>query len=196
MALGAIINKVAGDNLRRLGLSLRMRGEKIESIVVAKGYCLPSRSALTGILSPYGVWFDAPLADTLGPKDPDLKIPQYQTAVIFVKAKQAKWAEYLILSAKTPNGAGKFQVLSKPKDRRNAAWAARRSGLPMPWALKRGNLRSSWVEYECDDPALEGKIARDRNGRAAGVRGYGGILFTKERERRQPSRPTKKRGAR
>lgn len=171
--------KVPGISPARLWMELK--GERTTTITVAKAYCTPSRHALTKIFAPISIWFDAPMADTWGPLDEHTGIPLYQTATITVKRKQARWAEYNILSAKTPQGAPIFQILGRLHEPRNKEWAARRKGLPTPWAIKSGRMKGSWVEYGCKEAE---RLAQQRkDGKVATLDGHGGILYTSERNR-------------
>jgi hypothetical protein len=148
------------------------RGRKT-TITLAKAYCTPSRAALTGALKPLHIWFQAPMFDDVVV---EMGVPSYQTAKITVKESQAEWAEYVILSIKGARGAPVFQVLSKPKNPKNAAWAARRSGVPMPWNFEAGDV--SWIEHDCPEAKEMGK---QQDGKTASLKNYGGVMFTKER---------------
>lgn len=164
---------------------------KLTTIRVAKAYCSPSRVAISGAFRPYGIWFDAPDNDHWSKeKDAATGWPMYQWADVTVRESQARWAEYVILSIKTPQGARVFDVLSKPKDPRNERWTAQRRGLPMPWALKSGKLDVAWIAHDC--PAAREAGAQDGQGRTASHKDYGGVIFTSERAPR-PSRPPRQR---
>lgn len=164
-------------------------GAPTTTITVAKAWCVPSRFYLSKALPRYGVWFDAPAADTNVNVDKVTGIPAYQTAVITVRQKQAVWAEYLILSIKSQDGRPVFQVLSEPKDRRNADWAARRRGLPPPWDLKHGGS-IQWIDGECATAAALQKSVRpefdDPRPRATGGR------RSPPRPPRRPTRPRRR----
>lgn len=165
------------------------KGGAKTTITVAKGYCTPSRETLTGALKPLHIWFQAPRFDQHGPKDSETGFPKYQTAKITVKKSQAAWAEYVILSIKTPRGAPVFQVLSKPKNAKNAQWAANRSGVPMPWNLKEGDV--SWIDHDCPEAKELGK--QNAGGKTASVKKLGGVMFTKERTSRPSRRKARRR---
>lgn len=167
-------------------ITKELNGDRTTTIKVAKAYCVPSRYYLTGILNPYHVWFDAPAQDNWAPLDPTTGMPKYQTATIVVKAKQAAWAEYLILSAK-PNGAPIFQVLGKMHNPKNAAWAERRQGLPTPWQLESGNLKGAWKEAGCKVPTT-GDKRLDTATTNVVLSQIGGLMYTSERRPRRTSR--------
>lgn len=170
-------------------IAKELNGESTTTIRVAKAWCSPSRSALTGALTPLHIWFDAPAMDNHANVDPHTGIPAYQWADIVVKQKQAAWAEYVILSIKTPQGAPVFQVLSRPQNPKNAAWAARRHGVPTPWDLKRGTLDVAWVEHGCK--AAQELGTQNKQGKTAANKNYGGVIFTNERAPRPP-RPARR----
>ena len=170
-----------------------LQGEQTTTITIAKPYCSPSRHLLTGILDALHIWFDAPAFDKWGPPSEAFDgNPAYQTAEIVVKKKQAVWAEYVILSAKTPTGSPIFQVLGKMQNPKNAAWAAKRKGVPTPWDIKSGKITPSWTEHGCK-PAKDLGVQNSK-GQNATVKGFGGILFTSERQR--PERKRKQRRSR
>ena len=170
-------------------LAKEFSGDRTTTIKVAKAYCVPSRYYLTGILNPYHVWFDAPAQDKWAPLDPATGMPQYQTATIVVKAKQAAWAEYLILSAK-PHGTPIFQVLGRLHNPKNAQWAARRQGLPTPWQLESGNLKGAWKESGCKMPDTGDKRLNTATTNVV-LSQIGGINYTSERQPR-PQRPARR----
>lgn len=165
-------------------LDKEINGDATTTIRVAKAWCAPARSALTGALTPLHIWFDAPAYDKNAKVDPVTGVPAYQYADIVVKRKQAAWAEYVILSIKTPQGAPVFQVLSKPQNAKNAAWAARRRGVPTPWDLKSGKADVAWIEHDC--PAARELGTQDKKGKTAANKNYGGVIFTSERRPRAP----------
>ena len=178
-------------NLSWQRITKELQGESTTTITVAKGYCTPSRVAVSGAFRPLHIWFDMPANDKHIGHDPATGWPLYQTADIVVKRKQAAWAEYVLLSIKTPQGAPVFQVLSKPKNPRNKEWAARRKGIPMPWDLQRGTLDVAWVEHDCAEARQLGK--QNAKGKTASHKTYGGVLFTNERRQRRSSSRRKRR---
>lgn len=167
-------------------LAREINGDATTTIRVAKGWCSPSRSAISGAFKPLHIWFDAPAYDTNAKVDPVTGIPAYQWADIVVKKKQAAWAEYVILSIKTPQGAPVFQILSKPQNPKNAAWATKRKGIPMPWDLKNGTADVAWIEHDCGDAKALG--TQNDAGKTASHKNYGGIIFTSERAPRRARR--------
>lgn len=170
-------------------IAKELNGDATTTIRVAKAWCSPSRSALTGALTPLHIWFDAPAYDKYAKVDPATGAPAYQWADIVVKRKQAAWAEYVILSIKTPQGAPVFQILSRPQNPKNAAWAARRRGVPTPWDLQRGTADVAWIEHDCPESKALG--TRNAQGKTAANKNYGGVIFTSERAPR-PSRPARR----
>lgn len=170
-------------------LAKEFSGDRTTTIRVAKGWCSPSRIALSGAFKPLHIWFDAPDRDTPANVDPATGIPAYQWADIVVKQKQAAWAEYVLLSIKTPQGVPVFQVLSRPQNPKNAQWAARRHGVPTPWDLKSGKLDVAWVEHGCK--AAQELGTQNKQGKTAANKHYGGVIFTSERQPR-PQRPARR----
>lgn len=101
----------------------------MKTITVAKGLCSPARSAITRTLRPYGVkihhineYNDGEMAAYMNAAD------------VTVNDAAAAWTEYLLLRS------GRFQLLSKPIDPRNEAWA-------LKWDKK---MPQPWIENGCD----------------------------------------------
>ena len=104
-----------------MGLFDSLRG--IESITVAKAYCVPGRLIISGIFQKYGVKIhsiDERLYKVKG-------IPALHVATVRVGKKQAVWAEYLLLCS------NKFMLWSKPKNKRNEEWASKHKLMPKCW---------------------------------------------------------------
>lgn len=101
----------------------------MKTITVAKGLCSPARDAITRTLRPYGV----KIRNISEYKDPALD-GYMHCADVTVNDAAAAWTEYLLLRS------GRFQLLSKPIDPRNEAWA-------LKWDKK---MPQQWVENGCD----------------------------------------------
>lgn len=162
------------------------------TITVAKSWCVPSRIALSGAFDPLHIWFRAPQFDTPQGVDPFTGIPTYQTADIKVKNSQAAWAEYVLLSIKTPQGIPVFQLMSDPINPKNLEYAKNRHGIPMPWDIKSGKAKFVMVEHGCK--VAENHGLQDKKGRTASHPTYGGVIFTNERDKRveQPQKRKRK----
>lgn len=114
-----------------------------QRIVVAAGLCTPARVHVRTALEPYGVQhrivsyletLDGKLADKAADAAVDI-------CEVFVPARQARWAEYLLLRS------GKLQLASRPIDPHNAQWALRH----------RGNMPRPWVQAGCTWPPAKKK---------------------------------------
>ncbi len=108
----------------------------MKTIIVAAGLCTPARVHVRKALDPYGVqyrivanyWLAADGGRTR-------RVDEFVADLCEVRVsdRAARWAEYLILRS------GHTQLLSKPIDPRNEAWAMR-------W---RGQMPGSWVQPGC-----------------------------------------------
>lgn len=133
------------------------------TITVAKPYCSPARSIITGALEPYGVKIHGirervikvSLSDfarrmkielktfenlKFGPGAPFF-LPMAVHAKVTVNAGAAAWAEYLLLRT------GKLYVPGQYVDPRNQAWAEKHGGT-MPPAWGEGK---PWLEASCKE---------------------------------------------
>ena len=138
-------------------------GEPTRTLTVAKPFCGPARHIVTGALDPYGVHIYAygeevqrlELQGFLRRMGVEIRkwenlkygpgalmwLPQAIVANVTVGAKQAAWAEYLMLRT------GRLYVPGRYVNQRNADWAARHGGqMPPAWKDKK-----PWIEGSCKD---------------------------------------------
>ena len=129
-----------------------------ETIKVAVGYCTPARVKITGVLKPYHIKVHC--IDQKLHHDADGFATHY-TATIRVNSKAAAWAEYVLLRS------GKFELLSRPKNRKNAEWAAQYGGrMPTPWDVLSGRAKP-WLDPECThDPKTGKKLTKKQRAAA------------------------------
>lgn len=100
---------------------------KTQTIVVAKPMCIPARTEVTKIFDQYGVKI-LNMKQSIQMVDfEDKKIPGLWLAKVTVSAKQAEWAEYLLLRSH------KFMLWSKPLNAKNLEWADRHNVMPQSW---------------------------------------------------------------
>lgn len=97
------------------------------TITVAKPYCVPARNSITGIFQHYGVKQFGIEESVHTVKHKGEQIPALIIAKVKVSAKQAVWAEYLLLRSK------RFILWGKAQDKRNEAWAAKHKAMPAAW---------------------------------------------------------------
>ena len=100
---------------------------ELDTIVVAKGVCEPSRRPITALFKQYGVKLyginESVEYAQLNGKD----VPALFVAVVKVSKKQVVWAEYLLLRSK------RFILMSEPKHPKNRVWAEKHRALPPSW---------------------------------------------------------------
>ena len=133
-------------------------GPRTRTITVAKPYCSPARSIITGALQPYGVKIhgitERPrmagmrgMIKQMG-LDPDsfdggtnTPLPIAQVAKVTVNEQAAAWAEYLLLRT------GKLYCPDGYVNARNEQWAKQHGGtMPPAW-----NEGKPWIETSCKD---------------------------------------------
>ncbi len=100
---------------------------KTETIVVAKPVCTPARQDIEQIFSQYGVKLLSYKETTKLVEFNYKMVPGLYIATVEVSAKQAVWAEYLLLRSQ------KFMLWSKPKNERNLEWATKHKQMPPSW---------------------------------------------------------------
>lgn len=100
---------------------------KKETIVVAKPVCTPARQDIEQIFSQYGVKLLAYKETTKNVEFNYQIVPGLYVVTLKVSAKQAVWAEYLLLRSQ------KFMLMSKPKNARNLEWATKHKAMPTSW---------------------------------------------------------------
>lgn len=100
---------------------------KKETIVVAKPVCTPARQDIEQIFSQYGVKLLSYKETTKNVEFNYKMVPGLYIATVEVSAKQAVWAEYLLLRSQ------KFMLWSKPKNERNLEWATKHKQMPPSW---------------------------------------------------------------
>lgn len=150
------------NELRATVGSLRP-GSARQTITVAKPYCSPARSIITGALQPYSVKIHAieehtkliSIRDFARRMKVELRtfenlkyglaapayLPMCIIANVTVNEAAAAWAEYLLLRT------GLLYVPGRYVDPRNEAWAARHGG-QMPPAWGKGQ---PWIERTCSE---------------------------------------------
>ena len=119
-------------------------------IRVAKPWCTPARDAVYNALQTYGIHILSYSEDVVTVDGERKTYNQalrdrdgaFIEAQVEVRTTQAEWAEYLLLRTR------KFRLMSTPINPKNAAWAAKHNGMPVPWT-KSGKLRR-WKERNCD----------------------------------------------
>jgi hypothetical protein len=150
------------DDIRSTVSSVRY-GQSVRTLTVAKPYCFPARSIITGALQPYGVKIHnireqvikVSLLDfarrmkielktfenlKFGPAAP-IFLPMAVHAQVTVNEAAAAWAEYLLLRT------GKLYVPGRYVDPRNQQWAEKHGGrMPPAW-----NEGKPWIEANCKD---------------------------------------------
>lgn len=106
-----------------------------ETITVAKPCCTPARGIIEQIFNKYGV-------KLIGYEEKYKYrgyLPSLIEAQVKVSAKQAVWAEYLLLRSH------QFMLFSKPKHPRNFEWAKKHNVMPESWNGK------PLIEKNCKD---------------------------------------------
>lgn len=136
-------------------------GARTRTITVAKPFCTPSRSIITGALDPYGVKVHnikehckmVSLHDFARRMKVELRthenlkygvaapgfLPMAWVAQVTVNEAAAGWAEYLLLRT------GLLYVPGKYVNKRNEQWAEKHGGaMPPTW-----NNEQPWIELSC-----------------------------------------------
>ena len=154
------LKKLLSDELGEVRKELRelKPGPRTRTITVAKPYCAPARSIITGALQPYGVKIhgitERPRMSGIGGMikqyglDPDsfdggmrAALPIAQVAKVTVNEQAAAWAEYLLLRT------GKLYCPDGYVNARNEQWAKQHGGtMPPAW-----NEGKPWIEKSCSE---------------------------------------------
>lgn len=142
-------------------ISTVRHGAPTRTLTVAKPYCTPARSIITGALNPYGVKVHSinehcklvSLRDFARRMKVELRthenlkygaaapgfLPSAWVAQVTVNESAAAWAEYLLLRT------GLLYVPGQYVNRRNEQWAEKHGGaMPPQW-----NNEQPWIELSC-----------------------------------------------
>lgn len=109
------------------------------TIEVAKPYCMPARNHITGLFKQYGIKLHGYKEAIEYVEYRDRKVPGYRLIKVTVSAKQAIWAEYLLLRSK------KYMLWSTPLHPRNLEWATKHKSMPPSWNGK------PMIEKSCEE---------------------------------------------